>query len=266
MGVHLLAGRAFTERDRPGAPRVAIVDEVTAHRLWGGKSPLGARLKLDASPRSPLPWIEVVGVVGHVRNDALADTAPMQLYLPSLQAPQPFMDLVVRTGDPTGVASALRWTVTQIDPQQPIDQLTPMERVLADSLSRQRLAAGLLAAFALLALVVTAVGDYAVLAYAVTRKRNEIGVRMAMGARSGDILRWVLRDGLWLTLAGISLGLVLCFTTEHWIARLLHGINPHEPWILALAIAATIVIGLLASYLPARRAARIHPATTLRYE
>jgi putative ABC transport system permease protein len=267
MGIKLLRGRQFDERqDRAGSPQVVVVSETTARRLWPGEEPLGKRLQ----PGDPDPsgWMEVVGVVNDVRQFDLTAEPRLQMYLPHVQfewfVPR---QLVVKTDvEPSSLAAAVRKTVWELDKDQPVSDVRTMEEVLSESIARQRFSTLLLAIFAGLALALAAVGIYGVMSYAVAQRTREIGIRMALGAQAGVVLRLMMRQGLKLASAGVVLGLAGALLLTRLMSSLLFGVSATDPLTLATISLMLVGVALLASYIPARRAAKVDPLIALRHQ
>jgi putative ABC transport system permease protein len=267
LGVPLRRGRLFTERDGPGAPRVAVVDEQMVRRFWPNENPIGKRLAFGAAEGEETEWMEVVGVVGHVRQQGLDDDAHVQLYLPYRQQGGGGMAVMVRTsGDPLRAVPLVRAAVQAVDRDQPISQVRTMDEILTNSVGRRRLTTVLLAVFAGFALMLACVGLYGVTAYAVTQRTREIGVRMALGAAGPQVVGAFVRDGLRLVAVGLAVGLVGALGAGRLIASQLYDVRPGDPATLAVTAATLAVVAVLASYLPARRATRVDPMTALRSE
>jgi putative ABC transport system permease protein len=266
MGIRLLRGRYFTEQDKEDGAQVAIIDESMARRFWPDEDPIGKRLKIGpADPNSP--WLQIVGVVGHLKNYGVTEESRIQVFRPYSQVPFNQISIVVRTsGDPAALMSAVRGEVAGIDKDQPVYNVRTMEDLLATTLAPRRLVVFLLGAFALLALVLGAIGVYSVLAYSVTERKHEIGIRMALGAQQSSILKLVMRQGLSLVLIGMIVGLAGIFVFKQVIANLLFELTATDPlsYISSLVVLATVAI--LACYLPARKAMRVDPVIALRQE
>ena len=279
LGIRLLEGRPFSDADRIATERVAIVSRSLAGAYWGTTSPVGARIRLPGGPNAR--WITIVGVaadikwnnLGEERNWASGDPVTgflKTLYLPLAQTP--FVDnngvrLVVRTtGDPEGIAASLRAVVHELDRDTPVSDITTGEAAIGTSVARPRFTAFLLALFAGVALFLGAIGVYGVVAYAVGRRTQEFAVRLALGASGRDLLGGVLGEGVRLTLAGVALGLVGAFLTTRALARLLFGVAPGDPGVFAIVALLLAIIGLVASYVPARRAMRVNPLAALQSE
>jgi putative ABC transport system permease protein len=260
----LLKGRTFTKRDHADAPAVAVINKTLADRFWPGQDPIGKRL---AYSWDDLVSVEVVGVVGDVRHDGLdADHVPAT-FRPHAQMPARFMNLVVRTtGDPERLAPVIRSEVQAIDPAQPIAEVRTLESIVARSIGQPRFNTLLLGQFAALALLLAAVGIYGVMSDFVIQRTNEIGVRMALGARAADVLKMVLRKGLALVILGLGIGLAGAFALTRLLESLLFGITAAD---LATYVGVTFLLSLVAVVailLPALRATRVDPLAALHYE
>jgi putative ABC transport system permease protein len=266
MGVRLVEGRAFEERDRKDAPRVCIVDETFARTHWPGDRAVGRRLKFGGHT-SDNPWMEVVGVVGHVKNYGVDEKSRVELYLPWAQSPVGAFTLIARTdGDPASLSSALRAGVRAADPELPLYSISTMNELVAERTAQRRLAVLLISVFAALALTLSAVGIYGVMSYTVTQRTQEIGVRMALGAAHTDILRMVFRSGTALALLGIAIGLLVAFGLARLMTALLFETSAADPPTFSVVPVLLMAVALLACYLPARRATRVDPLSALRYE
>jgi putative ABC transport system permease protein len=266
LGITLVSGRDFDERDTDAAAPVAIIDETMARRFWPNQDAIGRRLKLGG-PGGTGPWRTVVGVVRHVRYEALESPSRVEVYWPHSQRPQRSMALAVRTNAASqAMVDAIRAQVLELDPDQPIRAVRTMQEILGQSTARRRLAMGLLTAFAALALGLAALGIYGVVSYSVGQRAREVGIRMAMGASRGQVLWAVMRQSLELVLAGVAVGLVAGLALTRLLGSLLYETSPSDP--VAFGLGALLLAGLaaLASYLPACRAARLDPAAAVRCE
>ena len=265
MRIPLLQGRTFNNADTADRPEVILISQAMAKRIWPGENPIGKRLTLTFAPEKSR---EVVGVVGDVKQDGLDVTEPIAtLYAPMAQSARPFMTLVARTASqPTALASAIVNAVHEVDREQPVLEVITMNEIVADSLSHQRFNMLLLGAFAGLALLLAAIGIYSVLSYSVRRRVGEIGVRMALGAQRGDILRMILGQGTKLALTGTGIGIAAAFGLTRLMASQLFGVTVTDP-VTFLSVAFLIVlVALAACYIPARRATKVDPIVALRYE
>jgi putative ABC transport system permease protein len=273
MGIPLVKGRYFDARDATDSPPVVIVSEALARKYWPGEDPVGKRVTFDRVPNTQdQRWREVVGVVGHVRNEGLEGESRGQYYVPYAQRPNsPDLFLVVRTdADPSTLAPAVRGAVANVDRDLPVYRVTTMEKMVAESLMQRRFSMFLFGVFAALALALAVVGLYGVMSYAVAQRTHEIGLRMALGAQSGDVLRMVVGQGMLLAAVGLGLGLLvallLAFLLSRVMSSLLFGVSAADPLTYAGIALLLSSVAFLASYLPARRATRVDPMVALRYE
>jgi putative ABC transport system permease protein len=264
LGIPLLRGRTFTERDDKGAPGVAILNETMARRLFGApEAALGQRLT-DVDGKNER---EVVGLVGDVRHAGLDAEPQAEMYVPFTQEASNSMTLVVRTAsDPASFVPALRARLLAIDKDQPAYNVRTMEQVVAESVSQRRLTMLLFGLFAALALALATIGIYGVMSYSVSQRAHEIGVRVALGAQRRDVLRLVIADGMALTLGGVVLGLAAAFALTRLLASLLYGVKATDPATYAAISLLLAAVALLACYLPARRATKVDPLLALRAE
>jgi putative ABC transport system permease protein len=267
MGIRQIAGRPFNENDTGDSAEVIVISETMARTVWPGEDSLGKRIKLGRY-NSDSPWMTVVGVVGNVRQFELETETRAQMYLPYTQAgfftPR---DLVVRTTvDPLSLAAAVRNEVWAVDKDQPVSNISTMEEILSESVAKQRFNMLLLAVFAAIALVLAGVGIYGLISYSVTQRTHEIGIRMALGATSRDVLAMVIGQGLKLVVAGIAIGLVAALALTRVMASMLFGVQATDPVTFAAISVVLAAVAMLASYIPARRATRVDPMIALRYE
>jgi predicted permease len=271
MRIPVVRGRLFTEADNENAPFVAIVDTDFAQRLWPGQEPVGKHVAIDgipnANPMQPR-WRTVVGVVAHVKNRTLDFEGREQAYFPEAQVSYiRTMTLAVRTSlDASSLAGAIREQVAALDRDLPIYEVSTMQQRLDTSVAQPRLNLVLLAAFAALALVLAGVGIYGVMAYSVTQRTHEIGIRMALGAQHEDVMKLVITQGLKLAVLGVGIGLVVALGVTRFMSSLLFGVQATDPVTFALVALALTGVALAACYVPARRAMRVNPIIALRYE
>ena len=265
MRIPLLQGRQLSSSDVVDRPAVIVVSESMAKRFWPGQNPIGKRLTMSFSPERSR---EVVGLVGDVKGDGLDVLEPVAtLYVPLAQQPTPYMSLVVRTSSPPNtLVSAISNAVHEVDREQPLVDVITMDDIVADSLSHQRFNMLLLSVFSGLALLLATIGIYSVLAYSVRRRMREIGVRMALGAQRGDILRMILGQGTKLALIGTGIGIAAAFGLTRLMASQLFGVTATDPVTFLSVAALIILVALAACYIPARRAAKVDPMVALRYE
>jgi predicted permease len=265
LGIPILRGRAFDAGDTERAPKVVIVNEAMAAKYWPDRDPLGATLTIESTPRARA---EVVGIARLSKTGEIGETPQPFLYLPLEQSRQTGMVLFVETaGDPAALAGAVRGEVRALDPDQPIyDVRTMASHFRQQALWGVRLIAEVITAVGAVGLALGVLGLYGVIAYSVSQRTREIGIRMALGATGGHVLGMVLRQGLTLTLVGAGFGLVLALGMSTAVGSLLNGVNPRDPAVYAAAMAVLLAVTLLAAYLPARRASRVEPQEALRCE
>ncbi|HLE70367.1 MAG TPA: ABC transporter permease [Vicinamibacteria bacterium] len=264
MGIPLLEGRGFEQSDRPDSRAVVVVNQTLAETVWPGESPIGKIVEMSWGEDIAA---EVVGVVGDVRLVRLETAPRATLYWPQSQLPNNFMSLIAREKDGRPPAAAdLRAAVATVDPELPLTSVQEMEDVVARSLGRPRLTLSLMSLFGVVALLLAAIGLYGVVAFSVSQRVREIGLRMALGASSSDVSRLVLREGLKLALAGVALGVVGALFAARFLESMLYEVEPRDPMTLVVIAALLIGVALVASYLPARRASRIDPFLALRTE
>jgi len=265
MGIPLLQGRGFTDRDVEGMPVVAAVNRYMADRFWPGESPMGRKIRLLGGKEEVL--VEVVGVVGDTKQYGLDDPDLGYVYGAQAQNPHIFNTIAVRTAsEPMRLANAVRAAVWAVDPEQPVWKIRTEESLIRRSTGAPRFLAQLMGGYAVLALLLAAVGLYGVTSYTVTQRTREIGVRMALGAEPVDVLRIVLQRGLWLAGIGLALGLVGALALGRVVQSLLFNTSASDPATLLGVGVLLLAVAALASYLPARRAARVDPVVALRYE
>jgi putative ABC transport system permease protein len=268
MEIPLVRGRAFTDHDNASTSPVLLVNEALARRFFPKGDAIGQHISLDAGNGVSSPWREIVGVVGNVKDWFGQPGFNPQIYVPYLQAPSAGMTLVVRTkGDPVALASAVRATVWSVDKDQPLANVMRMSQFIEGrGEGGDRLMGELLGIFASLALLLAAVGIYGIIAHAVTQRTHEIGIRMALGAESGSVLRLVVGEGMKLAVLGLVIGLAMAYPLPRVFGAAFLGFSVHSSWIFFTAPALVAVAGLLASYIPARRATKVDPMVALRYE
>jgi putative ABC transport system permease protein len=269
MEIALRSGRTFDERDGDGAAKVVIVNETMARRLWPGENAVGKFVKQGwpETPESQAPWREVVGIVDDVKLEGVDQDTPMQAFLPLPQNPSRSVAIVARTSsDPESLARSVEAAVQELEKDLPVTRVLPMSRLMQDAVARQRLSTVILAVFALLAIVLAAVGLYGVVAHNVTERTREIGVRMALGAERSQVLRLFLRHGLATAAIGTVCGLAGAYGLSRWLETLLFGVKATDPLTFGAVAIILLVVALTACYIPARRATRIDPLTALRSE
>ena len=264
LRVSLLDGRDFRTTDIAGAPRVAIIDELVAKRHWPGQSAVGKRIGPFQTPKNDA-WTTVIGVAAHVHaKGPRADTEPL-VYMPALQAAESGLYFVARTsGDASSLPASVRASVRAVDPSLPISRLAYLEELNGRMMARDRFNALLLTIFAIVALAIAAVGLYGVMAYLVAQRTREIGIRLALGGRPSRVLSGVMTEGLVMTLAGLTLGLIAALWLSRVLQDLVFAVRPTDPLTYAAIAVLLFVVALLASYVPARRAMRVDPISVLR--
>jgi putative ABC transport system permease protein len=263
IGIPLIRGRGFTDRDAANAPPVVLVSSALARKIWPTENPLGQHLKVSWT--SPDAHAEVVGVVGDALATGLDGDRDPTIYFPLAQSPMGRMSVVVRTsGPPLSVVPEVRNVIHGLDPDLPVESFQAMSDVVTSSMADRRYPMFLLMIFAAVALLVAAIGVYAVLAFAVNQRTREIGIRMALGAQRRQVLRLILRNGLGLTLAGLALGVVGGAFASRALSRLLFRVAPADPVTTICVVLVLFGVAMLAMYLPARRATRVDPMSALR--
>jgi predicted permease len=266
IGMKLIEGRTFDARDGANTQPVALINQTAATKFWPGENPIGTRFKHDDS--GPQPWITIVGIVGDVRQAGLDQPPRPEIYLTYQQWDffRPAYFAVRTAGDPMAVANAVREQIWAVDKDQPVTNVTPLENMLSDYLAPRKLQSSLLGGFAGFALLLAALGIYAVLASSVTQRTQEIGVRVALGAQQSNILRQILAQGLKLAGLGVVIGVAGALALSQVLATLLFGVTATDPWTLSGAVAALLLVATGACYIPARRSTRVDPMVALRYE
>jgi putative ABC transport system permease protein len=265
MRIPLVGGRAFDEGDAAGAERVCVVNEALARKYFPGEDPLGRYVRGEGgTPEAQLK--RIVGVVGDVRHNLDEDPKP-EIYFPEAQDASRSMVLVARAdADPLSLAPAVRAQVQALDRDLPVYNVRTMDQVRAESIFRQRFSVVLLGIFAALALALASVGLYGVISYTVTQRTHEIGVRMALGAQGGDVLRMVVRQGMAHVAVGVGAGLAGSLLLTRVMAGLLYGVSATDPATFAGVSLLLAAVALAACLVPARRAAKVDPIKALRYE
>jgi putative ABC transport system permease protein len=266
MGIPLVRGRDFDDRDPPGAPRVIIINESFARAHFANEDPVGHRLKLVSWRLFGERTQEIIGVAGDVTHRGLNMAEPL-VYVPFAQAPLQGSHIVLRTqGDPASYAGAVRAAVRSMDEDQPVEDVQTLERRIAGTLAKDRFSAIALGIFAVLALTLAAVGLYGLLSHITARQTQEIAIRMAFGAERQDILRSVLSQGMILAGAGLAIGLASALVLTRLIENLLFGVSSHDPLTLTAVALTLTLVAILACWIPARRAMNMDPVTALRRE
>jgi putative ABC transport system permease protein len=266
LGVHLLKGRLFTDRDR-GGPAVAIINETMARHLWPNEDPIGKQFReADRLPKHP--WYSVVGVVADMHRQGLERQPIAQIFWPYFQRVSSTIDLVLRTTsyDPTTLTTAIREQVRSLDKNAPVFDASTLDQRLDQSLSPRRFQSLLLGLLAAIALGLTAIGVYGLMHYSVAQRTNEIGIRMALGARPTEVLGMIIRQGMSLALIGLVAGAVGALLVTRMLSSLLFGVTATDPKTFTLVFALIGEVALVACIVPGMRAARVDPLVALRHE
>jgi len=269
LGVPLIKGRHLSEQDLNAAASVVMINQAFARAFFAGQEPLGKRLKTGETADSPFPWMTVIGVVGDIKHASLEAEARPEIYRPFLRQidTERKMTFAVRTAqDPEALISAIRRQIQSLDSNQPIANVSAMERLFDRSVARRRFSLLLFGVFAITALILAAAGVYGVISYTVAQNTREIGVRVALGAQASDMLKLVIGQGMALTLIGVGIGLIVSFALTRLMASLLFGVSETDPLTFALAPLLLAGVALLACWIPARRATKVDPMIALRHE
>ncbi|MGH9831920.1 MAG: FtsX-like permease family protein, partial [Blastocatellia bacterium] len=267
LNIPVVQGRAFTERDSAEAPLVIIVNQALARRDFPHENPVGKRINLGNTDRNGQPvWFEIVGVAANVRSLELAEEAQPEFYLSHLQDTFAEMSLVIRASvEPAGLAAAVRQAAAEVDQTQPVSKVETMERLVSAAVSQPRFNLFLLGLFGGLALLLSAAGIYGVTAYSVAERTPELGIRMALGAQTSDVLKLILGQGLRLILAGLGLGLATALALTRLMKTLLFGVSATDPATFAVVALLLALVALLACWIPAQRAVKLDPLVALRH-
>jgi len=264
MGIGLVNGREVDDSDNKPSSSVVMINETMARLFWPNEKALGQRVRIDGVEN---PWLEIVGIVRDVKHFGLESKSKPEIYVPYFTDPWPFMTIVVRSNSNfAGLSSAIRNEVWSVDKDIPIPDIRTMDQLLSTSVSRPRFNMILLGIFAVIALVLSAVGVYGVMSYSVVQRTQEIGIRMALGADKSDVLKVVVAQGIRLLLVGIGLGLVASIALTRVLSTMLFGVSPTDPATFALISMLLTIVALAACIVPARRAIKVDPIVALRYE
>jgi predicted permease len=264
MGIPAIRGRDFNETDRIGTRHVGILNQTAARELFPDEDPVGKRLTVSWNDTRE---VAIVGVVGDIRHGQINRKPDPCLFLSNAQQPFPFTALVIRTsGPPLSIAESVRRVIRDIDPDQGVGEIQTMEQLVAGAIAQPKAQTLLFGAFGALALTLTCIGIYGVLAYAVTQRTREIGVRLALGAPPASAFATILRDGLKLTAVGLAIGLALAAMLTRSMQGLLYEVEPLDPIVFASTTLALVVVATAACAVPAARAARVEPAIVLKTE
>jgi putative ABC transport system permease protein len=268
LGIPLVRGRAFNALDTAASQRVAIVNQRMVRTFLPNEDPIGKRIKWGSDPNSTAPWMTIVGVSGDVKARRLGAQPQPEMIAPLSQQPQAFLFLAIRTwpADPSPVAGAVRAALRQLDPGQPITGVRSMRGIVSESLTEVKYVSRMTALFAVIAMLMAAMGIYGVIGYSVARRTHEFGVRMVLGAGTADVVRLVLGQALYVVGIGLVIGVAGALAVSRLLASWLYGVGAHDPLTFTLVPLGLGAIALLASYIPARRATRVDPAVALRCE
>jgi putative ABC transport system permease protein len=269
LGIPLRSGRTFNSQEMNETRHVVLINQAFADEYLSDTNPIGQKavIFMKSLVESDNPPSEIIGIVGNVREMGLDSPAKPTVYWPYPELTYPRMTILARTSnDPLALVSAVRGELKQMDPEQPISNVATMDQLLADSLSRSRFTMLLLGLVAAIALLLAAVGIYGVIAYSVTQRTHEIGIRLALGAQRRHVLALILGQGIRLALAGIVVGLVCAFSLTQLLSSLLYGVNPTDPLTFVGVTLLLLGVAFLACYIPARRAMKTDPMVALRYE
>jgi len=272
LEIPLLRGRLFNDGDDEKAPQVAVINQAMAETYWRGEDPLGKRLKVGGGragvgQRASKTWITIVGVVADARTESLANASVPLIYLSLYQETPKELAIFLRGGlNASAIPKEVQAMVQSVDPELPVYGAQTLDDAVSASLEQRRFSMAIVATFAITALLLAALGIYGVISYIVSERTQEIGIRLALGARQGTILQMVLRQGLGLAMAGAGLGLVGSVIVSHLMAGLLYGVMPTDPLTFVGVTLVLTGVALAACYIPARRAMRVDPMIALRYE
>jgi putative ABC transport system permease protein len=265
LRIPLMRGRSFTEQDGPTAQRVVLVNEAFVRRYFPAGEALGKRVTFDDAQNSQAVWSTIIGIVADTRRGGLGRAPWAEVYFPMSQVPDSRMFLLVRTtGDPLSIARAAQAEIWAVDREQPITSVRTVDAILASAHANQRFTASLLGAFSIVALALAAIGIYGVMAYSAAQRTREIGIRMALGASKGVVLRMMLVEGLAIAGIGLAIGLAVAFMLSGYMSSLLFGIGSRDPITFVLLPLGLLIIAALATLIPAARAARVNPMAALR--
>ena len=262
MGISFLRGRDFNDQDDANAPGTVIINEHLAQSVFAGEDPIGKRLRVDGDEG----WLEIVGVSGNVRHFGLDASEHSEIYVSYRKLPWPFMSIVTRSRNGANLSNEIRTAIWRVDRDEPIPEIVTMDLLVSRSLADRRLNMLLLGLFAGVAMLLAAIGIYGVISHSVSQRTHEIGLRMALGARTSDVIRLVLKNGMTPALVGVLVGLIGAFALTRLMASLLFGVTPTDLATFATVALALLAVALFACFIPARRATKVDPLVALRYE
>jgi len=268
MSIPVVQGRGFNDRDAQTSPAVVLINQVLAQNDFAGENPIGKRITFGGVDSQQQPeWFEIVGVTASVRSMELRENPEPELYFSARQNPFQNMSVVIRSSvEPTSLAGSLRQIVNEIDKSVPVSDIKTMDHIVSQSVTQPRFNLFLLGLFSAVALLLSVAGIYGVTAYTVTQRTHELGIRLALGAQVGDVLRMILGEGMAVIGIGIVIGLSAAFVLMRLLNSFLFGVSATDPFTFAAITAVLIGAGLLACYVPARRATKVDPLEALRYE
>jgi putative ABC transport system permease protein len=268
MGIPVVQGRAYTDRDNEGAPLVMIINQQTAREIFPGENPVGKRITFGNVEQNGQPrWFEIVGVVANVRSLELREEPQAEIYFSTLQDYWPAMSIVVRSSvEPSSLSGSIRQVVNEIDKSVPVSQVKTMDHIVSESITQPRFNLFLLVLFGTVAMLLSAAGIYGVTAYTVSQRTHELGIRLALGAQVGDVLKMILGQGMAVIGVGLSLGLVAAFGLMRLLRSLLFGVGENDPVTFVAITFVLLIVALIACYIPARRATKVDPLEALRAE
>src|ERR1051325_8133776 len=267
MSVPMVQGRAFTEQDKEGAPGVMIVNQELAHRVFPGENPVGKRISFGSPDPNQVIWWEIVGVAANVRSLELKEEPTPEFYFSSLQNPFQGMSLVIRSSaEPSGLSAAVRQIVAEVDKSVPVSNVQTMDHIVSESITPPRFNLFLLALFGTVAMLLSAAGIYGVTAYTVTQRTHELGIRLALGAQVGDVLKMILGQGMAVIGIGLVIGLAAAFALVRLLRSFLFGVGEKDPFTFVVITVLLLIVALIACYIPARRATKVDPLEALRAE
>jgi putative ABC transport system permease protein len=268
MGMPVVQGRAYTERDGENAPRTMIINQKVVDETFPDENPIGKRITFGATDQNQQPiWFEIVGVVANIRSLELREEPTAEIYFSALQEFWPAMSLVVRSSvEPSSLSASLRQVVNEVDKSVPVSNVKTMDHIVSESITQPRFNLFLLALFSTVAMLLSAAGIYGVTAYTVTQRTHELGIRIALGAQVSDVLKMILGKGMAVIGVGLFIGLAAAFGLMRLLRSLLFGVGENDPLTFAAITAVLLLVALIACYLPARRATKVDPLVALRTE
>ena len=267
IGVPLLSGRWFNAQDTSKAREVILINQTMARKYWPGEDVIGKRITFSTNPQKDEDWMNVVGVVGDVKDYPNSTEAEPAFYWSLTQQTFPEMLLTIRTDkDPMGLIDAILREVRAIDRELPISDIRTLDTVTSAAMTGQRLSLILIGFFALASLVLAAFGIYGVMSYLVSQRTHELSIRLALGAQVGDVMKLIIRQGMKLALVGVSIGIIISLALTQLMKSILFGVSATDPLTFALIAALLVIVALLANYIPARQAAKVDPMITLKHD